>query len=276
MPKTSQQLVAEYQQIWAAADGRDLTAAEQERVKRLIDQAESQHELEQKLKALAPGLVGGEDLTAMMDPNASFANGGGPGDVFIASSGYKQIQRADQRPQNWSSGPVEVSLLMKGTLLETGSGGPGGGLVPPQYDAGIVSKLFEPLGVRDLFGTSQTTGSQIRYVVEGTATSGAAGVAEAGLKPESTLAYSEIVEPVKKAATLLPISDEMLEDAPSIQAYLNGRLSLFVSIEEERQLLRGNGGNQLIGVFNGAGRACGPGGGAPSGQTAPAHSRRTG
>ena len=68
---------------------------------------------------------------------------------------------------------------------------------------------------------------------EGTATDAAAGVAEGALKPESTLAYSEVVEPVKKIATLLPVSDEMLEDAPSIQAYLNGRLSLFVSVEEE-------------------------------------------
>jgi HK97 family phage major capsid protein len=42
----------------------------------------------------------------------------------------------------------------------------------------------------------------------------------------------------------------MLEDAPSIQAYLNGRLALFVRIEEERQLLRGAGTNELIGLFN--------------------------
>jgi HK97 family phage major capsid protein len=61
---------------------------------------------------------------------------------------------------------------------------------------------------------------------------------------------SEQVEAVKKIATVLPISDELLEDAPSIQAYLNERLTLFVSIEEERQLLRGNGTNELIGLFN--------------------------
>jgi HK97 family phage major capsid protein len=47
-------------------------------------------------------------------------------------------------------------------------------------------------------------------------------VAEAGTKPESTIAMSEVVEPVKKVATVLPISDELLEDAPSIQSYLNG------------------------------------------------------
>lgn len=39
---------------------------------------------------------------------------------------------------------------------------------------------------------------------------------------------SEVVEPVKKIATVLPISDELLEDAASIQSYLNERLTLFV------------------------------------------------
>jgi hypothetical protein len=36
------------------------------------------------------------------------------------------------------------------------------------YEPGGVSKLFEPLGVRDGFGQSQTTASQVRYVNEGT------------------------------------------------------------------------------------------------------------
>ena len=111
------------------------------------------------------------------------------------------------------------------------------------------TKLFEPLGVRDVFGSSTTTASQVRYVVEGTATNAAAGVAEAGTKPESTIAMSEVVEPVKKIATVLPISDELLEDAASVQTYLNGRLTLFVSLEEERQLLRGAGTNELVGIF---------------------------
>jgi HK97 family phage major capsid protein len=88
-------------------------------------------------------------------------------------------------------------------------------------------------------------------VNEGTATSGAAGVAEAGTKPESPLKNAEIQEPVKTIATALPVSDEMLEDAPSIQAYLNGRLNLFVRIEEERRLLRGAGTNELLGLLKG-------------------------
>ena len=96
---------------------------------------------------------------------------------------------------------------------------------PARLRAGVVSKLFEPLGVTDVFGQSQTTASQIRYGVEGTATSGATGVAEGAAKPESTIAMSETTEAIRKFATMLPVSDELLEDAPSIQSYLNDRLA---------------------------------------------------
>ena len=77
----------------------------------------------------------------------------------------------------------------EGHALESGAGGPGGGLVPPFYQPGIVSKLFEPLGVADLFGSVADTAARCATSVEGTATSGAAGVAEAAAKPESTLNY---------------------------------------------------------------------------------------
>jgi HK97 family phage major capsid protein len=224
-------------------------------VEGLVDELKSQNEIEKKIREIGGSLGGGAFSTVMTDPNASVAGGGGPGDRFIASKGYQRIQDPSLRSQTWSTGPVEVSksqftVLTKGTILETGVGGPGGGMVPPMYEPGVVSKLFEPLGVADVFGSSQTSASQVRYVNEGTATSAAAGVAEAGVKPESTIALSEVVEPIKKIATVLPISDELLEDAPSIQSYLNGRLSLFVSIEEERQLLRGAGTDALIGLFN--------------------------
>jgi HK97 family phage major capsid protein len=81
------------------------------------------------------------------------------------------------------------------------------------------------------------------------ATSGAAGVAEGGAKPESTLNYSEVDEKVKKIATSLPVSDELLEDAESFQGYLNGRLTSFLATEEERQLLLGGGTDELSGVI---------------------------
>jgi HK97 family phage major capsid protein len=257
VPRNAKALADEAEGIWAAAEraGRSLSADEREYMTGLVDEMKAQNKLEQEIKGLS-GQIGAPLLGRMNGAGGAPVHGGGPGDVFVKSAAYQKIADPSGRGQTWTTGPVEVSstpLLMKGTLLESGTGGPGGGLVPPSYAPGVVEKLFEPLGVADVFGSSTTTGSQIRYVVEGTATSWAAGVAEAGTKPESTLVMSEVVEPVKKIATVLPISAELLEDAPSIQSYLNGRLGLFVKLEEERQLLRGTGPNELVGIFGRSG-----------------------
>jgi HK97 family phage major capsid protein len=223
------------------AKNRDMTPEEYAEHRVAIDKARSaaaQEGVRLDTKKMMQGL-GGESVT--------FIDGTGPstgrlGD-FVASKEYQRIKDGRNRGQNWSSGPVELGT--KGTVVESTVAGT---LVPAQYQPGIVSKLFQPLGLADYFGQATTTSSHYRYAVEGTATNAAAGVAEGGAKPESTLIYSEIDEPVKKIATSLPVSDELLEDAESFQGYLNGRLSNFISQEEERQLLRGAGTDELVGI----------------------------
>jgi HK97 family phage major capsid protein len=147
------------------------------------------------------------------------------------------------------------ALQMKGTLMEVqGGAGPGGGLTPPQWRTGIVETLFQRLTVADLLASEQTSASQLRYVVEGTALNMAAPTAEGGQKPESTLGFTETVEPVRKIATYIGVSDELLEDAVQIQSYVNSRLSLFVRIKEEDQLLYGSGSApNLQGLLNRSG-----------------------
>ena len=56
-------------------------------------------------------------------------------------------------------------------------------------------------------------------------------------------------EPVKKIATFLPVTEEMLEDVAQMASYINSRLALFVQLEEERQILKGAGGNELVGLY---------------------------
>lgn len=170
------------------------------------------------------------------------------GEQFVESKGYQAIQNPQERGQTFSSGAVEMNV--KGTLLEgPGGGGAALGNLVPQVVPGVVDKLFQRLTIADLILSGQTNSPTIRYVVEGTATNAAAGVAEGGAKPESTLGLTSTDEPVKKIATTLVVSDEMLEDAAQVQSYINGRLSLFIQIEEERQLLRGAGTNDLVGIM---------------------------
>jgi hypothetical protein len=126
-----------------------------------------------------------------------------PGEAFTSSEGYKSIRNSESRAQTWSSGLIEVGLSTNGTLLE-GVGSPGsgsgGGLVPvPQVVPGFVDKLFQPLVLENLLLSGVATGNTVRYALQGTATSGAAGVAEGGTKPDSTRGYSTADEPVKRS-----------------------------------------------------------------------------
>lgn len=179
------------------------------------------------------------------------------GEMFVESDAYKSIQDPADRGSQFSSGQVEVPFSTKGTLL-TGAGSPGsgsgGGLLPvPQVVPGVVQKLFARNIFSDLLGSGQVNSNTIRYTVEGTATNSAAGVAEAGPKPESTLGLSTTDEPVKKLATLLPVSEETLEDAAQVEAYINSRLTTFIQNVEDLQLIRGTGTNDLQGIIGRSG-----------------------
>ena len=156
------------------------------------------------------------------------------------------IRSSELRGQQWTSGPVEVAYQTKGTMVE----GIGGTLVPPYYTGGTVRTNFTQVGLVDYFGQQQTPSNSVRYSVEGTATNAVTGVPEAGVKPESALALNEVSEPVKKLASVIAVSDELLEDAAGLSSYINERLTLFIRLTEEQQILRGSGGDNLNGIFN--------------------------
>lgn len=171
------------------------------------------------------------------------------GEQFVESEQFKKAFTDYQNgAQSFSTGGIEIK---SGTVLE---GGQGAGLIPvPQVIPGQVETLFQRLTVADLLPSGQTGTNSIRYVVEGTATNSANAVAEGGAKPASDLALSTVDEPVKKIATILTVSDEMLEDVAQVQSYINGRLSLFVKIKEENSLVSGGGTDDLVGILGRSG-----------------------
>lgn len=267
------------QDIWKKADEedeRETTAEERteieselkaiETLKAKKSDLEESIRVEQEVKTLAGGMKTeepekpeGQQPTGVMLNNGFMSVQVPPqsksiGEQFVESEGYKKAMDLASRggiPRDFTTG--EIPLDLKGTLLE-GAGAPGagtgGGMLVggPTVVPGVVDKMFQRLTVADLIPQAATGTNTVRYVVEGTATSGAAGVAEGASKPESTLALSTTDEPVKKIATSLTVSDEMLEDAQQTQGYVNGRLSLFVAIEDERQLVAGGGTNELVGL----------------------------
>ena len=170
---------------------------------------------------------------------------------IVASEVYKAVQN-EKRPEGWSKMLGEFGL--KATLTSTTAGGTtGSGLAQPEVTPGILSILFQPLSVEDIIPSGQTDAALVRYLKETVATNAAAAVAEGAAKPASTLNFSAVDEPVRKIATTLKVTDEMFDDVPQLQSYLDNRLMLFVRIATEAAILSGAGAPSLTGIMNRAG-----------------------
>jgi hypothetical protein len=98
-------------------------------------------------------------------------------------------------------------------------------LAPGAHDRGVVPPpAGPPIGVADLLANANTDSGSITYMVETLFTNAADTVAETAAKPESTLEFTPRVDAVRKIATWIPVSDEMLEDVPAMRGYIDTRL----------------------------------------------------
>jgi HK97 family phage major capsid protein len=170
---------------------------------------------------------------------------GSVGAQFVESDNYKNILSAKSANSRFAE---SVDLKVAATITEatTGVGG-----VIPTYLPGVVPSLFRRLTVSDLMPQGTMSSASLIYVQETAVTNAAATVAEGGTKPLSDLTLAQVTENARKIATVAKISDEMLQDVNYIASYLNGRLSLFIQLAEEDQLLNGNGtAPNLRGLLN--------------------------
>lgn len=165
------------------------------------------------------------------------------GEAFSHSEGYKAFKSAGGAKGQFSFS-VEVPFGAKTTVTETASP-----ITIVDTQPTIVGLPTWPTRVADLFAQGATNGPTVRYIAEATETNAAAGVAEAGTKPESVITFVNVDATVGKIATILPVSDEMLDDVAQMESFLNNRLALFVQRQEDSDLLNGAGSPTVTGVL---------------------------
>jgi HK97 family phage major capsid protein len=170
------------------------------------------------------------------------------------SAGYQMIENDDVKAfmANPTSGKrvgVEVKAIISG--LTTDANGSAGDLVVPQR-APLIDALERRMTVRDLLTPGRTNSGSIQYPKETGYTNSAATVSETagGLKPQSELKFDISTASVTTIAHWVLATRQILDDAPMLQSYIDGRLRYGLSYAEELQLLNGDGtGTNLNGVY---------------------------
>ena len=170
------------------------------------------------------------------------------------SPGYQFIENDEVKAfcANPSSGKrvgVEVKAVISGDVAD--ATGAAGDLVVPQR-GGLIAPPERRMTVRDLLTPGRTSSSSIQYPLETLFTNAAVTVAETGLvtKPQSDLKFDIRTAAVTTIAHWVLATRQILDDAPMLQSYIDGRLRYGLLYAEELQLLHGDGvGTNLHGIY---------------------------
>lgn len=108
----------------------------------------------------------------------------------------------------------------------------------------LVDTRRRRLFIRDLIGVQQTGLAAVPYVRELNPVANALSastVAEQATKPEAKIEFTPDTAIVQVIASTIPITTQIMEDAPTLMGYINGRLTYMLEYREEDEIIRGNG-----------------------------------
>ncbi len=165
------------------------------------------------------------------------------GEEFVKMEGFDK----------WQANRAGALRLEKAAIVNaTGQNQP---LVQAQRVPGIIYEPNRPLTIRDLLPTGTTGSNLIEYTRENVFTNNAgpqysSPARENVAKPESGITFTLASAPVITLAHWIPVSKQVLADAPQLQSYINTRLMYGLKLEEEDQILNGDGtGSNLGGIL---------------------------
>ena len=139
-----------------------------------------------------------------------------------------------------------MAYLMRKALVYSGSG-TGGPLIRNDRVAGL-DYLYVDTTLLDLIPTGSTSSNAIEYYEQTLSTNNAAWVAEAsattgtsGTKPEGALGWVLRTVPVSTLAEWVPVTNQMLADAPGIESMIRNQLLAHLQRKLQTDIISGNG-----------------------------------
>ena len=167
------------------------------------------------------------------------------GELFIKSDEWKNMQT-----KRAGSARIELKTAI---VNATGQNQP---LVAADRIGGIVTNPNRILTIRDLLPVGRTSSNLIEFTKENVFTNNAGGqyaspAFENVTKNESGITFTLSSVPVRTLAHWIPVSKQVLDDSPMLQSFIEGRLQYGLKLEEEDQLLNGDGnGSNLSGILD--------------------------
>ena len=283
-----QQLRDAGQEILAAADSENRRLNEDERTtlsegRKKISELEGEIELREGLAPPVPGAnrrtVPDGQVAPLLTNQSSrpplvpaTPRRDDPRGGFTSFGTYAQAVRAANNPDARDTEAFKKLVAVATTYSSEGVGADGGWAVPTEFRKEIWQKV---LSQENLLGrcTPLVTGTNSMTLPKDETTpwqtSGGVQVyweSEAAQATNSKVALEMAQMRLNKLMALVPISDELLEDAPGIESWLRAKAPAKMAAKINTAIVRGTGAGQPLGILNagclvtvtaGAGQAAG-------------------
>ena len=188
--------------------------------------------------------------TANLDLAQIVADHGGRADQ-VQTLG--QAMAGDEGLQNFAKLGANGSHTLKVENAITSASGSGGDLIAPDRENAVVALARRRLTIRQLLSTGTTVSNLVEYARQTTRTNNAGTVAENTARGESAYAWEKADAAVRTVSHVTHISKPALDDAGQLQALVDGEMRYGLDLEEENQILAGDGlGENLSGLITNA------------------------
>lgn len=142
------------------------------------------------------------------------------------------------------------------TLSQEGVGQDGGFAVPPDFRTAIWQKIAGEASLFARTDQNPISGNQLVIPADETApwdTSGGIQVyfeSEGSQLQQSKIALQEKTIRLNKLTALVPVTEELLEDAPGLDAYLRRKVGEKFDFKLNLKLVQGTGSGEPLGILN--------------------------
>lgn len=243
----------------ADADDRDLTDDELEQVeefKEQIEKTEKQIKARESLKVASKGRKStaepesGRDTRRVTDVRPK--DSGKWGFKSFGEFAMTVRQAGGTAPQAEAVQRMSMALT---TYANEGTGSDGGYLVPPDFRTAIAQKVLAEDQLISRTDQQTTSSNSMVIPTDETTPWGTSGVqayweAEAGQKTQSKPVFGQNTLRLNKLIALVPVTDEMLQDAPQIDGYLRRKVPEVMTSKLNTALLFGSGAGQPLGMLH--------------------------
>lgn len=269
----------------AETDNRDLTAEEQREIEGLtneFDDLERQIGLRDRVNAQQDRLTQPQgrrteadplEGDAAVEPTARPANaaptvqrGGArvpaePRATARGTGGFRNMGDFAFAVRNASmrqGGDLDARLrnAALSTYGNESTGADGGFAVPPDFRSDIMSRVFGEDSLIARTDRMQSSSNTLTLPIDMTTPWQTTGgiqsywVAEGAVKPQSKPALEEVTVKLHTLATLVPVTEELLEDAPAMDSYLRRKVPEKMDFTISHSIVWGNGVGKPLGFMN--------------------------